>query len=392
MVYCAAPIANDCINVEDQIMLKKIKLFSAMIGCILLAGCCADKSYNVVLLGDIHYDHLKYHDTSKMKHLGIPAEKHAYNKDGYFSWRSHSLWTLINLGGSVEKNTPLNMKMWENHVPAILDGAAAEAKKVDARCTIQLGDLIHGDCYDLELNKQNLRDAIAQLTGRFNKVLVVSGNHDSRGPGGQQAWDEVVNPYLDKTVRNLPRSKTNYYFMIDKDLYFFYDLMNPDLDLLEKALQENPDSRYTFFVSHVPLLPTGKRAIRSGLSDDIVRLFNLLEKRNAIVLSGHTHKISQVKYFNPANGRRIDQFIINSTVRYPDKQLKFKPQVEGNNSEFPGNAGKLKEVWYKLYDGKVTTLQHSHGTGFGILRASDDGVFVDYRNLNDSNVYTWRLR
>ena len=51
MVYCAAPIANDYINVEDQIMLKKIKLFSALIGCILLAGCCSDKSCSVVLLG-----------------------------------------------------------------------------------------------------------------------------------------------------------------------------------------------------------------------------------------------------------------------------------------------------------------------------------------------------
>ena len=377
---------------EDWIMFNMIRLCFALLGCVLFAGCCADKSYSVALIGDIHYDHLKYHDTGKMKHLGIPKEKHIYNKDGYFSWRNHSLWTLVNLGGSVEKNTPLNMNMWEKYMPVLLDTAAAEARNAKVRCTVQLGDMIHGDCYDLKLNKANLRDAISQLTGRFDKVFVVSGNHDSRGPGGQQAWDEVVNPYLDKTVKGLKRKNTNYYFTIDQDLYFFYDLMNPDLDFFEKALQENPDSRYTFFVSHVPLLPTGKRAVRSVLSDDILRLFNLLEKRNAIVLSGHTHKVSQVRYFNPANGRRIDQIILNSTVRYPENQLNFKPHVEANISEFPQEAGKLKELWYQLYDGKITTFQHSHGSGFGILRVSDEGVFVDYRNVKDSRVHTWQLR
>ena len=377
---------------KNHSFLTKIKMSVLLLGTILLAGCCAGNSYNVTLLGDIHYDHMKYHDMSKMKHLGIPQKKYVYNKDGYFSWRNHSIWTTVNKGGSVEKNTPLNMNMWKKYMPELLDNAAAEAKKRDSVCTIQLGDLIHGDCYNLELNKQNLQNALKQLTSRFNKTFVVSGNHDARGPGAQQAWDEVVDPYLDKCVKNLQRKKTNYYFTIGKDLYFFYDLMNPDVDFLEKAFKENPDSRYTFFMSHVPLLPTSKRAIRNVLSDDIMRLFSLLEKRNAIVLSGHTHNVSVVKYFNPANGRKIDQFIINSTVRYPKKQLEFKVQVSGKDADFTANAGKQKEVWYKLYDGKVKTLLHTAGTGFAILRVSDKGVFVDYRNLKDSKFHTWQLR
>ena len=373
-------------------MFRKIQLLSALLCAIIAAGCCTGKSYTVTLLGDIHYDHLKYHDTSKMKHLRIPQEKYVYNKDGFFSWRNHSLWTEINKGGSVEKNTPLNMKMWKKYMPSLLDGAAAEAKKNNSRFTIQLGDLIHGDCYDLKLNKENLQNAVKQLTGRFNQAFVVSGNHDSRGPGGAQAWNEVINPYLDGIAKNLQRKNTNYYFTVGKDLFFFYDLMNPDVDFFEKALKENPDSRYTFFVSHVPLLPTGKSAVCSILTDDIYRLFDLLEKRNAIILSGHTHKVSQVKYFNPANGRRIDQLILNSTVRYPKKQLVFQPKVENVNTDFPQKSKKEKELWHKLYGGKVTTLQHSHGTGYGILRVSDEGVFVDYRNLNNSKVYTWQLR
>ena len=70
-------------------MLKRIVPIIAFLCCVFWAGCCADKTYSVVLLGDVHYDHMKYHNMSKMKHLGIPQEKHVYNKDGYFSWRNH---------------------------------------------------------------------------------------------------------------------------------------------------------------------------------------------------------------------------------------------------------------------------------------------------------------
>ena len=373
-------------------MFRKIVSLTALLCCALFAGCCADKSYNVALIGDVHFDHTKYHDMSKMKHLGIPQEKYVYNKDGFFSWRNHSIWTEINQGGSVEKNTPLNMNMWKKYMPVLLDSAALEAKKSSVRFTVQMGDIIHGDCYDLALNKENLQGAVKQLTNRFDKVFLVSGNHDSRGPGAAQAWDEVINTYLDGTAKNLQRKNTNYCFTVGKDLYFFYDLMNPDVDFFEQALKANPDSRYTFFISHVPLLPTSKRAVRGILTDDIYRLFNLLEARNAIVLSGHTHKVSVVRYANPANGHRIDQLILNSTVRFPKKQLKFKPTVDIPDPNFPPKVNKEKELWNKLYDGKITTLLHTDGSGYAILRVSDKGVFVDYRNLKNSNVYTWQLR
>ena len=130
------------VSVKGQNMLKKLNLLFAVLCCMIFAGCCADKSYNVVLLGDVHYDHMKYHDMSKIKHLRIPMEKYVYNKDGYCSWRNHSNWVTVNKGSSVEKNTPLNMNMWEKYMQSLLDGAALQARKDNARFTIQLGDLI----------------------------------------------------------------------------------------------------------------------------------------------------------------------------------------------------------------------------------------------------------
>ena len=372
-------------------MLKKIKLLVLfLLGAFVLCG--GDNSnYNIAFVGDIHYDRMEFHDTSKIKHLGIPQGKHVLNKDGYYSWRLQTKWVELNKGASIEKNTPLNEMMWKKYIPSLLDNAAAQAKADNVKYTFQLGDMIHGDCYDFNLHKNNLEQSLLQLTSRFNNVLVVSGNHDTRGTDGDKAWDVVINSHLDKTVKNLKRKNTNYYFTIGKDLYLCYDVMNVDIKFFEDAVKANPGFRYLFFISHVPLLPTGKHAVRSILCDDIRQLFALLEKCNAIVISGHTHKISVVEYFNKAKNRRMSQFILNSTARFPEKQLKFKEEVPASDA-FSEKAGKSKELWNKFYKGKVTTKLHTNGTGFGILRVTDKGVYMDYRNQTDSKVYTYKLR
>lgn len=370
--------------------MKKLLLFSVLF---LLTLCGAGESYNLAFLGDVHYDHNKFHDMSKIKHLGIPQGKHILNKDGYYSWRNHSLWVEMNKGASIEKNTPLNMKMWEKYTPVLLKNASEKARKANVKYTIQLGDLIHGDCYDLALHRENLKQGMEQLTGRFSKVLTITGNHDTRGTDGQKAWDEVINSHLDKTIPGLKRKNTNYHTVIGNDLYMFYDVMNFDVAFFEQAVKENPASRYTFFIAHVPLLPTGKNSVRNILSDDIRRLFALLEKRNAIVISGHTHKISFIEYFNAANNRKMSQFILNSTIRFPEKQTKFKPdKPDPAKDAFAANAGKSKQLWDMFYKGKVTTQLHTNGSGYGILRVSDQGVFMDYRNFDSDKVYTYKLR
>jgi hypothetical protein len=63
------------VSVKDQNMLKKLNLLFAVLCCVIFAGCCADKSYNVVLLGDVHYDHMKYHDMSKAEIEAVKDKK-----------------------------------------------------------------------------------------------------------------------------------------------------------------------------------------------------------------------------------------------------------------------------------------------------------------------------
>lgn len=360
-----------------------------------LTGCSVPQEYKLTLLGDIHYDAAQYHDYSQFG-LTLEGRKVAkqaqLNKDGYYSPRSSALW-ITQYRGDSRWNLPKNEAMWKNFMPQLLQEAAQSAEKNKSLYAIQLGDLIHGDCGHLHLHKANLNDALNVLDKYFTcPVLTVCGNHDPRGIYGQQAWDEVVNPHIDRTTDNAPRRKANYYFAIGPDFYYFHDIMNPDLDFLEKALEQHKNARYKFFLAHAPLIPESRRHSGEILTDDYARIFALLEKAEVIVLAGHTHWPSLVEYKNPDNGRIMSQFILNSTVRYPQKQLNFIPGTEQAEGNIPSHAVHNLPLFDKYYAGKIKTVLSTSGTGHALLRVNNDGVFVDYKNLSQEKIHTFRLR
>ncbi len=357
----------------------------------LLCGC-RNPEYSIVLMGDLHYDKAEFHDLEVMKfkpHMDyIEGTK---NKDGNFSLRNHTLWTTASKNIS-HKNIKLNEKMWEKDVPQILDDAAAAARQNNSYFAVQLGDMIHGDCGRLDLHKKNLQGVINELDRRFDqKVFLVCGNHDTRGPYGQEAWDAVVMPYLKGLTGNFSEKGTNYFVRIGKDLFYFHDLMNPDVDFMEQVFIANADARYTFFFTHVVVLPMDRGSFNDILSDDFHRVFALLESRNAIVLCAHTHRIALTEYRNPENGRQITQFVLNSTVRQPEIQQNFKPDTAAERKTFQPEAF-YKELWKKYFDGRLKTLIHSNGAGYALLRISGSGVFVEYHNWQQNEPHIFRLR
>jgi hypothetical protein len=370
-----------------------LRVLILFLSALLFCGCCVNRDYNVVLLGDIHYDFPKYHDKNypafKPK---VPYGVGTKNKDGMFSWRNHTLWVTESTANT-NHNIPLNARMWEKHLPELLDNAAECARVNKAKYAVQLGDMIHGDCGTVKLHQANLRDALNEMDKRFDcPVLTVVGNHDPRGVAGMEAWNGVMPTYLKNIVKDYSGKTGNYYICIGKDLFYFHDVMNPDLDYMEKVFKANPDSRYTFFVSHVPLIPTDKNSLFEILTDDFYRLFTLLESRNAIVLSGHTHYISCTEYKNSKTGHRINQFILNSTVRRPQKQLAFKPGTDLLKNQFRKGYLKHRKLWKKYFNGNIRTPLFTNGSGHALLRVSDKGVFLDYRNLTQKEYHTYQLR
>lgn len=356
--------------------LKKILAVAAAV--VLLTGCCCKKSYNIAFLGDIHYDSNDLHNFEIYKQFNpkVPFAQGVLNKDGLYSWRSQTLWAIESLGHDTAA-IPKNVKMWKEDTPKLLDNAAKTAKKYNTRYLFQLGDIIQGDAGRYDLHKKMLQGGFDALTSRFDcPVLVNLGNHDLRGPGGMQSWKEIIEASYDRNVKAAERKNSCFYFMLEKDIYFFYDLLNPDLDMLEKAV--NTPSRYFFFISHVPVIPAEAGKMKNIVTDDTEKLTSLLLKRNAIVLSGHTHGVALYRYTKEENS--ITQFIINSTLRDPVRQKNFKKEVAFNNKKADSKA--QNDLWNKLFAGKINVELLTDGSGFGILRVSDDGVYVDYYNVD----------
>ena len=369
-----------------------LMIFSLCFMVILLTGCCsmaAEKEYNIVLLGDIHYDKMEFHQMPP-PNVKISWDKGVCDKNGVYLHRLGTKW-MTDSCYTTAYNHPKNVRMWKEDVPSIIERAAACGAENNALYAFQLGDVIHGDCGKLELHKKNLQEALDFMTVRFKSpVLIACGNHDPRGPFGQQAWNEVMLPHFDRAAKNIQRKGTNFYITIGKDIYYFHDAMNPDFDFLQEALQKNKNARYTFFVSHVPLIAMAKNHINEGIGENIGRLLEMLEKRNAIVLSGHTHWISLTQYRN--NGHRIDQFIVNSTVRWPKIDPFFDPAKNLSRNNFSKDHGGRVAIWNKHFEGKTVSPLNSRGSGHGLLRVSDAGVYVDYYNFKQDKVYTYQLR
>lgn len=364
---------------------KNLFVFAALLA---LTACSCPKSYNIALLGDIHYDRADLHDAEVYKKFNpkVPFAKGVVNKDGLYSWRSQTLWATESLGYD-PKSTPKNIKMWKKDLPELLDNAAKTAAEKKSLYLFQLGDMVQGDAGTYKLHKEMLSGGYSAMTSRFDcPVLVSLGNHDTRGPGGMQSWQEIIETAYDANVKNIVRKNSNFYFNLKGDIYFFYDLLNPDLDMLEAAVKL--PCRYFFFISHVPVIPSHSSLIKNIVSDDTERLVSLLLKRNAIVLSGHTHGMTLARYQCGKNS--ITQFIINSTLRNPKIQKQFKRQVIFGKAP-KKQPPKAVALWNKLFKDKINVKLQTSGSGYAIMRVSDEGVFIDFYSAG-KGMTTFTLR
>ena len=66
-------------------------------------------------------------------------------------------------------------------------------------------------------------------------------------------------------------------------------------------------------------------------------------------------------------------------------------KASGTLKKTKGNL-KFLELWEKYFNGKIETSLNTNGTGYALLRVSDDGVFLDYRNLTQDKYHTFKLR
>ena len=248
-------------------MLKLLFLFFMF--SISLAGFTGEeqKSYRLLVLGDLHYTGRSYHPQDH------PKKQRSINK---------------------------HINMWKRNTPELLTAAQEQARREKADGVLQLGDLIDGGCKTMALHEKMLRDAFRELKKYFPNlpVYTVVGNHDVEQQNGAsiEPVQRVLFPAQAAELGKKTLKNGNYTFMRGPDLFVAIDYFSPEeksLDFLRQALAEHPKTRYVFLMTHYPLFPAAEHNSLS-LVPYYMKVAALLEKRRGIVLTAHTHIFSRV--------------------------------------------------------------------------------------------------
>lgn len=343
--------------------------------------------YNVVILGDTHYD-------------TEPAEKYHSDYNEKVEW----------LNRVQRSEFARNGEMWRERCPRLLKRAAAN---IDGKTSfvLETGDLIQGDCGSPEVHRKMLDDVINDFKLELGGLpfVTVVGNHDIRGKDANGDYGGLVyKEYMPSRMSQelgLDIRSTTFSFRQGPDLWVVIDFNNPDDDEIVRLITESDEVRYTFVVTHGPVFPFDGGSCRWYLhghdSDPSARnrIRALFAKRNAIVLAGHTHMVELADWFGM--GGRITQVTMNSVwapwVPQPAKFVSVDASTYGlNRLKRKLDNGDEPKPETELFDEIRAGLKRYvmlNGAGSFKLHVSNGGVSVDFVCGDSPEPFlSWKLR
>ncbi|MBQ9193283.1 MAG: metallophosphoesterase [Bacteroidales bacterium] len=258
------------------------------------------RKYNVVILGDTHYD------------AADPEKYHAGYTDPNPKREANH-----------RKEFVRNGNMWAGRCPDLVKRAACLVDD-DTRFVLQMGDLIQGDTATAEIHRQFLDDAMnlfKQDLAPDLPFVTVAGNHDLRGNDDAvvtQAYHDYMPARMSREL-GLDITDTNFLFNMGDDAYVVLDFSHPDVEKIDRLFAEADGARHTFVIVHSPVFPydsasywwwflLGNREDTRAEERRYVR--RLLASRESIVLCGHTHKTELLDWYG--DGGRITQMTMSS--------------------------------------------------------------------------------
>lgn len=258
--------------------MKKIASFFSLMLCCSCFLFCA-QAYEIVRLGDMHYDSLNLH-TKEYVERQAQSRKNRLRRNLY-SWDDSGLSNLVlEKAAKAAQNTPF---------------------------AFEIGDFAHGFAGSQEQTSTMYTDAISRISGPFTvPFYFCPGNHEYRGIGAK-ALDKTLLPYLKQQLDpSVKLEGYNFALTHEDDVFVFWDSIKPDLPWLEQTLNEHSAARYTFLITHFPVLPVLRGKFdkislkkehiewipfaKESQSSERRSLLNLLSSHNVIVLCGHIHE------------------------------------------------------------------------------------------------------
>lgn len=231
--------------------------------------------------------------------------------------------------------------------------------------------------------------------------LVTKGNHDITGPGAPRAYNDAVLGWLGRQLSQKIAS-ASYAVSFGPDRFIFFDSFNPDLDWLEKTLTA-PVARYTFMVTHEPVVPFDARSNWHLLVNDPAqrdRLLNLLGRHKVVVLCGHLHKFSILRRNTP--GGSFLQIAMNSVVSNLNASAEnirfgvadYGPDLVNLEPSFAPDTLELRRHILENEKPFVESFEYAKTSGFCLLKADPDTPTVELHigaSLKPYQIYSLSL-
>ena len=319
------------------------------------------KSYKIIVMGDAHFDAMEFHKT-------LPQTS----------------------GRKYERGR--NITMWKAKSPALFAAAGKRAAAEHVAFAVQLGDLVQGDCDDAKLQGEMIRKAFAAIKKNFSGIplLIVKGNHDVRVVGKSKntaAANAALLPMISKELGRKVAKNSCYAFMRGRDLYIAIDGFIPAKEtvaFVKKALAAHPDTRYVFFMTHLPIMPASLGA-PFWLVPGYDKIAAMLEKRNVLILAAHTHSPS-LSTRTTKRGKLTQLIVASLGSTWSSKRGKgkcadwtsFASALEGGiqNGKNPEKARKRWTDWKN--SGEFTFQHYLRNSGFAVLEIDDEKVVAHY--------------
>ena len=319
------------------------------------------EAYKVLVMGDAHFDGVEFHKAPP------PTSGKKYERGR-------------------------NVRMWKAKSPGLVAAAGKRASAEGAAFAVQLGDLAQGDCDDAKLQGLMIRKGFAAIKKYFSGIplLIVKGNHDIRVLGNSRnnaAANAALLPIISRELGRKVTKNSCYAFTRGRDLFIAVDGFVPAKTIeafVRKTLADHPDTRYVFFMTHLPVLPASIRA-PFWLVPGYAKIAELLETRNTLILAAHTHSPSLAT--RTTKRGKLTQLIVASLGNsWTSKRIKgrfsdwagFVSAVEG---EIPKakNPGKIRKLWTDWKNSGDMTFQYFFAnSGFVVLDVDDEHVTARY--------------
>ncbi len=326
----------------------------------LLSGTLAlsSQNYNMLLLGDIHYDRLEDHDMEWLATRGDNLRQVT---------KEYTVWTREN---------------WP-----VFSATLGAINGVDA--VVQLGDLSEGLAGTPDKAVKMARRAISALDsiGFRVPVVMVKGNHDITGPGAREAFDEVYLPAMGRlSGRREGLSRATYATQLSPEVVVvaFDPWDKKATPALLDSLLSSSDASYKFVALHEPVIPVNYRCWHVFRKKPAVReeLIRVLSSHNAIVLSAHLHKNGVVSRKTPFG--RITQIMANSVVRSLDIPAdlnirnRYDTDIVSSRPDWEPDSYTQRVQWISDEMKDVDFYSYFDLPGYAILSIVDGRIFLSY--------------